>query len=50
MPHPEAYFYPWQHPDWTLWKARGEAPEEGAGLAIFRNGVEAAAATLAQRV
>lgn len=47
MPHPDAYLYPFQHPQYFGRKARGEAlPEEGAGLAIFRNGVDAAARSL----
>jgi phosphoribosylformylglycinamidine synthase len=36
MPHPEAYLYPVNHPRWT----REEIPNEGMGLAIFRNAVE----------
>jgi phosphoribosylformylglycinamidine (FGAM) synthase-like amidotransferase family enzyme len=43
MPHPDAYLYPFQHPQWTRHKLFGELPSEGAGLAIFRNGVDAAA-------
>ena len=43
MPHPDAWLYPFQHPQWPRWKAAGTLPEEGAGLAIFRNGVDAAA-------
>ena len=43
MPHPDAYLYPHNHPDWTLWRQLGGAPQEGAGLALFRNGVDAAA-------
>jgi phosphoribosylformylglycinamidine synthase I len=35
MPHPEAYLHFTNHPRWT----RGEAPEEGMGVAIFRNAV-----------
>ncbi len=43
MPHPDAFLYPFQHPHYFRRKARGEAlPEEGGGLAIFRNGVDAA--------
>lgn len=45
MPHPDAYLYPFQHPDWTRQRYGGAIPEEGAGLAMFRNGVDAAAAT-----
>jgi len=40
MPHPEAYLFRENHPEWT----RGGVPREGAGLAIFRNGVRAARA------
>ena len=43
MPHPDAYLYPFQHPHWTRQKVIGQLPDEGAGLAIFRNGVDAAA-------
>ncbi len=33
MPHPEAFLHRTNHPRWT----REELPEEGAGLALFRN-------------
>ncbi len=51
MPHPDAYLYPFQHPLWHrrrhLCPEGGESlPAEGGGLAIFRNGVDAAAAAL----
>jgi phosphoribosylformylglycinamidine synthase len=46
MPHPDAYLYPFHHPDWRRKRSRGESPAEGDGLAIFRNGVDAAAAAL----
>jgi phosphoribosylformylglycinamidine synthase len=46
MPHPDAFLYPFHHPDWARQRALGQAPAEGAGLAIFRNGVDAAAAAL----
>lgn len=36
MPHPEAFLHRTNHPRWT----REQLPEEGAGLAIFRNAVE----------
>jgi phosphoribosylformylglycinamidine synthase I len=36
MPHPEAYQHRTNHPRWT----REVLPEEGAGVAIFRNAVE----------
>ena len=35
MPHPEAYLHRTNHPRWT----REALPEEGQGLAIFRNAV-----------
>ena len=35
MPHPERFVDGTQHPQWT----RRELPEEGAGLAMFRNAV-----------
>ncbi len=36
MPHPEAFHHRTNHPHWT----RKEMPDEGAGIAIFRNGIE----------
>jgi phosphoribosylformylglycinamidine synthase subunit PurQ / glutaminase len=36
MPHPEAYLHRTNHPRWT----REALPEEGQGLAIFRNAVK----------
>ncbi|NDY42176.1 phosphoribosylformylglycinamidine synthase subunit PurQ [Dissulfurirhabdus thermomarina] len=36
MPHPEAFHHRTNHPRWT----REDLPEEGAGLAIFRNAVQ----------
>jgi phosphoribosylformylglycinamidine synthase subunit PurQ / glutaminase len=36
MPHPEAFQHRTNHPRWT----REEMPEEGQGLAIFRNAIE----------
>ncbi len=35
MPHPEAYHHRTNHPRWT----REELPEEGQGVALFRNAV-----------
>ncbi|MBN1254397.1 MAG: phosphoribosylformylglycinamidine synthase subunit PurQ [Deltaproteobacteria bacterium] len=35
MPHPEAYLHRTNHPRWT----REELPEEGAGLAFFKNAI-----------
>jgi phosphoribosylformylglycinamidine synthase subunit PurQ / glutaminase len=40
MPHPEAYLYPENHPQWEIQKQRGVLPEQGLGLALFRNAVE----------
>ncbi|NMC71734.1 MAG: phosphoribosylformylglycinamidine synthase subunit PurQ [Myxococcales bacterium] len=37
MPHPEAFVTRTQHPRWT----RENVPEEGAGLRLFRNAVQA---------
>jgi phosphoribosylformylglycinamidine synthase len=45
MPHPDAYLYPFQHPQWFR-QEETERAAEGGGLAIFRNGVDAAALTL----
>jgi phosphoribosylformylglycinamidine synthase len=36
MPHPEAFLHRTNHPRWT----RETLPEEGAGLALFRNAVD----------
>lgn len=36
MPHPEAFHHRTNHPRWT----REELPEEGAGLALFRNAAD----------
>jgi len=38
MPHPDAFLYPWHHPDYARRKKELEAQEPG-GLAIFRAGV-----------
>jgi len=40
MPHPDAFLYPWHHPDYARRRAELES-REGAGLAIFRAGVTA---------
>ena len=40
MPHPEAYVYPENHPQWQLQKLHGRLPEHGLGLTLFRNAVE----------
>ena len=44
MPHPDAYLYALQHPQWQRRPRSDGSPDEGEGLAIFRNGVDAAAA------
>jgi phosphoribosylformylglycinamidine synthase len=49
MPHPDAYLYPFHHPRWHRRRPAGTAAEEGEGLAIFRNGVDAVASTSGQR-
>jgi phosphoribosylformylglycinamidine synthase len=43
MPHPDAYLYPFHHPDWRRHRRSGTLPAEGEGMRIFRNGVDAAA-------
>lgn len=41
MPHPEGYLSAYNHPSWTREAALGRPmPQEGDGLAIFRNAVE----------
>ncbi len=40
MPHPEAYIYPENHPEWEIQRQRGSLPQQGLGLAFFRNAVE----------
>jgi len=42
MPHPDAFLYPENHPDWIRKRDAGEAGGAGAGLRIFENGVRAA--------
>ena len=42
MPHPDAYLYPFHHPQWTKRKLSGVQTAEGDGMKIFRNGVRAA--------
>ena len=46
MPHPDAYLYPFQHPQWSRQRYDGSAATEGGGLAIFRCGVDAAVAAM----
>lgn len=47
MPHPDAFLYPFQHPQWFR-RSDAERPAEGGGLTIFRNGVDAVAAATRQ--
>jgi phosphoribosylformylglycinamidine synthase len=46
MPHPDAFLYPYHHPLWARRRLDGPLPDEGDGMRIFRNGVDAAAAAL----
>jgi len=39
MPHPEAYLFPENHPQWTHQRLSGSLPGEGLGLQLFRNAV-----------
>ncbi|HMP91066.1 MAG TPA: phosphoribosylformylglycinamidine synthase subunit PurQ [Kiritimatiellia bacterium] len=39
MPHPEAFLFPEQHPQWSFRMRDEEDAREGAGLALFRNAV-----------
>lgn len=39
MPHPEAYLFPENHPQWEFQRLTGALPEEGLGLSLFRNAV-----------
>jgi phosphoribosylformylglycinamidine synthase len=39
MPHPEAFLYPQNHPDFTRWRAAGRVPARGDGLGILASGV-----------
>lgn len=40
MPHPEAYLFPENHPQWPRQKLAGLLPKYGLGLKIFKNAVE----------
>ena len=40
MPHPEAYLYPENHPQWELQMLKSTLPEHGLGLTLFLNAVE----------
>ena len=39
MPHPEAYLFPENHPNWDRQKLDGSLPDAGLGLKIFENAV-----------
>jgi phosphoribosylformylglycinamidine synthase subunit PurQ / glutaminase len=41
MPHPEAYLYPENHPDWLWQRDVGALPSHGFGLGLLANGVRA---------
>ena len=41
MPHPEAYLFPENHPQWDMQKRNSSLPEEGLGLMLFRQAVTA---------
>jgi phosphoribosylformylglycinamidine synthase len=40
MPHPEAYLFPENHPNWDVQKLNGTLPVQGLGLKLFENGVK----------
>jgi len=40
MPHPEAYLFAENHPQWQKQKNDGKLPKHGLGLKIFQNAVE----------
>jgi phosphoribosylformylglycinamidine synthase len=40
MPHPEAYLFPENHPQWQRQNLAGTLPKYGLGLQIFKNAVE----------
>jgi len=40
MPHPEAFWSPYNHPNWIRMKLDNDLPQEGQGVQIFRNAVE----------
>ena len=40
MPHPEAYLFPENHPNWDMQKIEGVLPEYGLGLQLLSNAVE----------
>lgn len=40
MPHPEAYLYPENHPEWVRQRRTGTLPAAGLGLRLFENAVQ----------
>ncbi len=40
MPHPEAYLFPENHPNWDKQRIEKTLPEQGLGLKLFENGVK----------
>jgi len=40
MPHPEAYLFPENHPQWQGQKLADLLPKDGLGLKIFKNAVD----------
>lgn len=46
MPHPEAFLWPWNHPQWARRDPKAPLPAEGEGLRVFRNAVAFAEAGL----
>jgi phosphoribosylformylglycinamidine synthase len=40
MPHPEAYLFPENHPNWDQQKLAANLPENGLGLKLFKNAVQ----------
>lgn len=40
MPHPEAYLFAENHPQWTQQRLNGSLPETGLGVLLFRNAVD----------
>ncbi len=45
MPHPDAYLYPENHPDWIQQGDQGTRPTRGVGVRLFENGVRAVLGT-----
>ncbi len=40
MPHPEAYLFPENHPQWDFQQREGTLPAHGLGLTLFTNAVQ----------